>query len=45
MLFMTGGAFTSRARSFLASVKNPKIDKPFTSRALVRAIADLVARR
>jgi PAS domain S-box-containing protein len=44
MLFMTGGAFTQRARTFLASVKNPKLDKPFTSRALHRAIAELMAR-
>jgi CheY-like chemotaxis protein len=38
MVFMTGGAFTSRARAFMASVPNPKLDKPFTSRALYKAI-------
>lgn len=28
-LFMTGGAFSSRAAAFLAEVPNPRIDKPF----------------
>jgi PAS domain S-box-containing protein len=30
MVFMTGGAFTSKARQFLSSVKNDRIDKPFS---------------
>ncbi|MCE9668818.1 ATP-binding protein [Myxococcus stipitatus] len=37
-VFMTGGAFTERARSFLQSVPLPRIEKPFdpgTLRALV----------
>ncbi|MBX3468387.1 MAG: response regulator [Planctomycetes bacterium] len=29
MVFMTGGAFTARARSFLDQVKNPWFEKPF----------------
>jgi two-component system cell cycle sensor histidine kinase/response regulator CckA len=39
-VFMTGGAFTARARRFIASVPNPHIEKPFqlgTLRAFVRA--------
>jgi CheY-like chemotaxis protein len=39
MVFMTGGAFTSRARTFLSTVPNLRIDKPFdlsNIRALVR---------
>ena len=40
-VFMTGGAFTPRARSFLESVSNECIEKPFDGHALL----DLVARR
>ncbi len=29
MIFITGGAFTSRAAEFLASVDNPRLEKPF----------------
>lgn len=29
VVFMTGGAFTSRAREFLDQVRNPRIEKPF----------------
>jgi signal transduction histidine kinase len=29
MVFMTGGAFTSRSRAFLDQVPNPRIEKPF----------------
>lgn len=29
MIFMTGGAFTTRARTFLDQVKNPWFEKPF----------------
>jgi len=28
-VFMSGGAFTPRARSFLATCENPRVDKPF----------------
>jgi signal transduction histidine kinase len=41
MVFMTGGAFTSRARSFLERVPNPRVTKPFdvaALRAVVRAV-------
>ena len=29
IVFVTGGAFTARAREFLASVPNERVDKPF----------------
>jgi len=29
MIFMTGGAFTSRGREFLDRVQNPRVEKPF----------------
>lgn len=41
-LFMTGGAFTQRARAFLATVSNPCLEKPFDSAELSDAI-DAVA--
>ena len=37
-VFMTGGAFTARAAEFLATMRNPRLDKPFdlaTLRAIV----------
>ncbi|HEX3764624.1 MAG TPA: ATP-binding protein [Kofleriaceae bacterium] len=30
LVFMTGGAFTSKARQFLSSVTNDRLDKPFS---------------
>ena len=38
-VFMTGGAFTPRAAEFLATVPNPRLDKPFDLDAL-RAVVD-----
>ncbi|HEY4221091.1 MAG TPA: ATP-binding protein, partial [Myxococcota bacterium] len=40
MVFLTGGAFTPRARQFLAEIKNQRVDKPFD-----RAVLDAVVRR
>jgi CheY-like chemotaxis protein/anti-sigma regulatory factor (Ser/Thr protein kinase) len=37
-VFMTGGAFTPRARAFLADVPNPTVEKPFEPRALVELV-------
>jgi PAS domain S-box-containing protein len=34
MVFVTGGAFTDRARAFLASIPNPTLEKPFDMAAL-----------
>jgi len=39
MVFMTGGAFTSKARQFLSSVPNERIDKPF-SLAQIKQLVD-----
>jgi FixJ family two-component response regulator len=42
MVFLTGGAFTSRAREFLESVPNPRIDKPFEISVLLEIIAQVL---
>jgi CheY-like chemotaxis protein len=42
MAFMSGGAFTPRAREFVERVTNPKIAKPVSLVDLERAIADLL---
>jgi signal transduction histidine kinase len=45
IVFMTGGAFTQRARDFLQSVPNLRIEKPFELKHLERTIyeaADIV---
>jgi PAS domain S-box-containing protein len=34
MLFVTGGAFTPRAKAFLRRVENPRLEKPFDPAAL-----------
>jgi PAS domain S-box-containing protein len=38
-VFVTGGAFTSRARSFLASTRNALLQKPFDAPALRAVVA------
>ena len=38
MVFLTGGAFTARARDFLESVTNPRLEKPIGLDALRAAI-------
>jgi FixJ family two-component response regulator len=35
VVFMTGGAFTPSARSFLDEVANPRLEKPFDVQQLV----------
>jgi PAS domain S-box-containing protein len=40
-IFVTGGAFTQRARDFLASVPNARIDKPFDASVIRDAVAAL----
>ncbi len=43
LVFMTGGAFTPRASEFLATVSNPRIEKPFDlhkMRHLVRRLCE-----
>lgn len=38
-IFMTGGAFTERARAFLDRVSNPKLEKPFDGKTLRMLVA------
>lgn len=38
IVFVTGGAFTDRARNFLKSLKNPTLDKPFDAAHLFEAV-------
>jgi nitrogen-specific signal transduction histidine kinase/CheY-like chemotaxis protein len=43
MVFLSGGAFTSRSRQFLASVANPSLEKPFEAaelRSVIRRCLD-----
>ena len=42
VVFMTGGAFTQRARAFLDGVSNPRIDKPFDMARIRELMRDLV---
>jgi CheY-like chemotaxis protein len=43
MVFVTGGVFTARARDFLASVKNPRLGKPFEIDSLLATVRRLVS--
>jgi CheY-like chemotaxis protein len=40
IVFLTGGAFTAKARAFLERVKNLRIDKPFEVAALRALVAE-----
>ena len=42
VLFLTGGAFTAKAREFVARVPNETIDKPFDADELVRRVRAVV---
>ncbi|HVU02206.1 MAG TPA: PAS domain S-box protein [Polyangiaceae bacterium] len=44
MVFMTGGAFVPRVAEFLASVPNPKLEKPFELGALSLALQRVIER-
>jgi CheY-like chemotaxis protein len=39
MIFITGGAFTERAREFLDRIPNPRIEKPFAVANILAIIA------
>lgn len=39
IVFMTGGAFTDRARVFLEKVGNPRLEKPFDAKTLYAVLA------
>jgi hypothetical protein len=43
MLFLTGGAFTSRARAFLDRVPNATMEKPFDVADLLARVQQLIA--
>ncbi len=43
MIFLTGGAFTERARDFLNRIPNPCIDKPFDVATIIAVIAAVQA--
>ncbi len=43
MVFMTGGAFTERARAFLERVQNPRLEKPFSIQNLRLIIRSVLA--
>lgn len=43
IVFITGGAFTERARRFLEDVPNPHLEKPFEVEQLRRLIRELTA--
>ncbi len=42
-VFVTGGAFTARAQSFLASIPNRTIDKPFDLEVVQKIVDELDA--
>ena len=44
-VFMTGGAFTDRARAFIHRVDNPLLEKPFDIRQVQALVRDLAQRR
>jgi two-component system cell cycle sensor histidine kinase/response regulator CckA len=44
MIFVTGGAFTDRARHFLKGLSNPTLDKPFDSAHLFESVTRVLAK-
>ncbi len=45
IVFMTGGAFTSRVADFLTSTENRRIEKPFNLGLIERIVDEMTARR
>ena len=43
VLFLTGGAFTPQARSFLERIPNRRVEKPFNARALLEVTREVLA--
>jgi CheY-like chemotaxis protein len=43
MIFITGGAFTEKAKSFLRGIGNQCLDKPFRSDSIVEAVRNAIA--
>jgi CheY-like chemotaxis protein len=44
-VFVTGAAFSGRARDFLSGVRNPKLEKPFDTNVIRDAILAVTAKR
>ena len=44
MIFISGGAFTNKAVAYLATLSNPRIQKPFESAELRGFVAELIAK-
>ena len=44
IVFMTGGAFTTRAAEFLAQVPNQRLEKPFSFGLVEQIVRDMAAR-
>ncbi|EPX60350.1 hypothetical protein D187_001837 [Cystobacter fuscus DSM 2262] len=44
LIFLSGGAFTPKAREFLAQVGNRRVDKPFSARELRDMVQSVLAR-
>jgi hypothetical protein len=42
MVFLSGGAFTKRARDFLESVQNHRVEKPVDAQGLKALINDML---
>jgi CheY-like chemotaxis protein len=40
MVFLSGGAFTAAARTFLEDVPNQRLEKPFDTRELLALVND-----
>jgi hypothetical protein len=43
IVFMTGGAFTTRAAEFLASVDNLRVEKPFSLGLIETIVREMAA--
>jgi PAS domain S-box-containing protein len=43
VIFLTGGAFTAQARTFLERVPNRRVEKPFDARALLAVTREVLA--
>lgn len=44
MIFLTGGAFTPRARAFLEQVENPRLEKPMRREEVLAALGSMLGR-
>ncbi|PTL80589.1 ATP-binding protein [Vitiosangium sp. GDMCC 1.1324] len=45
VIFLTGGAFTPQAKTFLERVPNRRVEKPFNARALLAVTSEVLAAR